>query len=130
MEENIVFFDGVCNLCSGVVQWLIKQDKKNVLFYAPLQGETAKALMLGNKLNKIDSIIFSRNGKIYTKSTAVLQIAKVLGFPFYFALVFTIVPSFVRDAIYDWIARNRYQWFGQKNECWLPNTALLAKFKK
>lgn len=129
MQENIVFFDGVCNLCSGVVQWLIKHDKKGVLFYAPLQSETAKELLMDEKWQKIDSIVFYTGGKFYSKSNAVLKISSLLGFPYSSAVLLYVFPRFIRDFVYDWVAKNRYQWFGKKSECWLPDANLMAKFK-
>lgn len=129
MQENIVFFDGVCNLCSGVVQWLIKHDKKGVLFYASLQGETAKEVLMDEKWQKIDSIVFYTEGKFYSKSNAVLKISSLLGFPYSSAVLLYIFPRFLRDFVYDWVAKNRYQWFGKKSECWLPDANLMVKFK-
>jgi predicted DCC family thiol-disulfide oxidoreductase YuxK len=129
MNQNIVFFDGVCNLCSGVVQWLIKRDKKNVLSYAPLQGSTAASLLPNSEFQKMDSIVFFHQGKFYHKSTAVLKILQVLSFPYTLGIVLFIFPRFIRDFVYDWVAKNRYQWFGRKAECWLPDQDLLSKFK-
>lgn len=129
MNQNIVFFDGVCNLCSSLVQWLIKRDKKGVLFYAPLQGETAKNLLVDEKWQKNDSIVFYIEGKFYSKSTAVLKIFSVLGLPYSFAFLLFVFPRFIRDFAYDWVAKNRYKWFGKKTECWLPDKNVLSKFK-
>ena len=129
MSQNIVFFDGVCNLCSNLVQWLIKRDKKGVLFYAPLQGETAKGVLMDEKWQKRDSIVFYIDGKFYSKSSAVLKIFSQLGFPYSISVLFFVFPRFVRDFVYDWVAKNRYRWFGKKTECWLPDANLRSKFK-
>ena len=129
MSQNIVFFDGVCNLCSVVVQWLIKHDKKNVLFFAPLQGSTAKELVPSSDIVKVDSIVFFYQGKIYHKSTAVLKIISLLSFPYSLGFLLFVLPRFVRDFVYDWVAKNRYHWFGKKAACWLPDKDLLSKFK-
>ena len=129
MNQNIVFFDGVCNLCSGVVQWLIKHDKKNVLFFAPLQGSTAKELVPSSDIVKVDSIVFFYQGNIYHKSTAVLKIISLLSFPYSLGFLLFVFPRFVRDFVYDWVAKNRYHWFGKKAACWLPDKDLLSKFK-
>jgi predicted DCC family thiol-disulfide oxidoreductase YuxK len=129
MSQNIVFFDGVCNLCSSLVQWLIKHDKKGVLLYAPLQGETAKDLLIDEKWDNIDSIVFYIDGKFYSKSNAVLKVFSVLGFPYSMSFLLFFFPRFVRDFVYDWVAKNRYKWFGKKAECWLPDANLLSKFK-
>ena len=129
MSQNIVFFDGVCNLCSSLVQWLIKHDKKGVLLYAPLQGDTAKEILIDEKWHKIDSIVFYLDGKFYSKSSAVLKIFSVLGFPYSSAVILFVFPRFIRDFIYNWVAKNRYSWFGEKMECWLPDPHLKSKFK-
>lgn len=129
MNQNIVFFDGVCNLCSNLVQWLIKRDRKGVLCYAPLQGETAKEILMPEKWQKIDSIVFYVDGRFYSKSSAVLKIFSQLGFPYSAAILFFVFPRFIRDFVYDWVARNRYRWFGKKSECWLPDERLMSKFK-
>lgn len=128
--QAIVFFDGVCNLCHSGVQTILKNDRKGHFMFAPLQGETAK-VKLTEFLKEhpgIDSIILLQDEKIYSKSTAVLRIARYLRFPLNLAFTFIIVPAFIRNAIYDWVATNRYKWYGKQNECWLPTPELKAKF--
>jgi predicted DCC family thiol-disulfide oxidoreductase YuxK len=129
MNQNIVFFDGVCNLCSNLVQWLIKHDKKGDLFYAPLQGETAKEILMDEKWQKMDSIVFYADGEFYSKSSAVIKIFSQIGFPYSISFLLFIFPRFVRDFVYDWVAKNRYRWFGKKSECWIPDANLMSKFK-
>ena len=129
-NKPIVFFDGVCNLCSSAVQTIIKNDKKNVFLFASLQGETAKQKLTTfiNRNPHLDSIILLEKEKIYTKSRAVLRIAKHLKFPFNLAYGFIIMPSFISNVVYTFIAKNRYKWFGKKEECWLPTPKIKAKF--
>ncbi len=126
----IVFFDGVCNLCSSAVQTIIKNDKKNHFLFASLQSDTAKQKLATflNKNPQLDSIILLDNETIYTKSQAVLRIAKHLKFPLNLAYGFIIIPSFISNIVYSFIAKNRYKWFGKKEECWLPTPEIKAKF--
>lgn len=130
MPDNIVFFDGVCNLCSGLVQFLIKHNKKQNLLFAPLQGETAREFLNETWIQDLNTIVYCHKGKFYFKSTAVLMLAKELDFPYKFLAVFLLFPQGLRNAVYNWVARNRYQWYGKKNECWLPSEELMLRFKK
>ena len=82
-----------------------------------------------SEFQKMDSIVFFHQGKFYHKSTAVLKILQVLSFPYNSGIVLFVFPRFIRDFVYDWVAKNRYQWFGKKAECWLPDQDLLSKFK-
>ncbi|WP_113664249.1 thiol-disulfide oxidoreductase DCC family protein [Pedobacter nanyangensis] len=126
----VIFFDGVCNLCSGAVQFVIKRDHRHYFKFASLQSDFAKATLQHFHLKAAqgDSIVLLENGRLYEQSTAVLRIVKKL--PGFWPLLygFVIVPSFIRNAIYKWIARNRYQWFGQKKQCWVPTSALKSRF--
>lgn len=127
---QVVLFDGVCNLCNSYVNWLIDHDRKNIFKFAALQSETGKKLVdqLGLKGNYLDTIIFYNNGKGYTHSTAVLHIVKQLGGVYRFAAVFLLVPPFIRNAVYNLVARNRYRWFGKRNTCRIPTPELKARF--
>jgi hypothetical protein len=128
-NHPIVFFDGVCNLCNASVQWLIKRDQKHQFRFAPLQGETAKMhLKITNGNDIPQSVILFENGKVYQKSTAALRLAVKLGFPWFLAGIFFIIPRFLRDWVYDYIARNRYRWFGKKDACMIPTPELKALF--
>lgn len=130
MDKDIVFFDGVCNLCSGSVQWLLRHDKKQQFNFSSLQGEYASKIITDPELKKTDSIILFSKGKFYSKSTAVLKIASKIGFPYMLLSGFLIIPSFMRNLVYDFIARNRYNWYGKKEECWLPAEEYMARFIK
>lgn len=129
-EQSIILFDGVCNLCNSAVNFVIKRDKKNLIQFAPLQSETAQVLLAKHKMHtqEMRSFIFIKNGKEYTQSTAALKVCRHLSgaWPALYALI--IIPPFIRDGIYNWIAKNRYKWFGQKNECMIPTPELQAKF--
>jgi predicted DCC family thiol-disulfide oxidoreductase YuxK len=128
MDKDLVFFDGVCNLCASSVQWIIRRDKQNRFRFTSLQGEYAAQNIQDPVLKKTDSIILLHNGHYFVKSTAVLMIARKLSFPYNLFSVFLIVPAFLRDPVYDLVARKRYNWFGKKQTCWLPDEGLKAKF--
>lgn len=122
METAVVLFDGVCNLCNGSVQWLIRHDKKMILRYAPLQGTKANELLESqNPQVYPDSILLVYKGRVYSESSAVLKIASLLGFPWNVSVVFFIIPEFLRNAVYRFVARNRYKWFGKRESCMMPD---------
>ena len=129
-NKKIILFDGVCNLCNGSVIFMIKRDKKDVLRYAALQTEIGQEMVEKYKIDtsKIDSIILIDNDKYYYKSTAALRIARHLSGAYPLLAVFLILPAFMRDWIYDIIARNRYKWFGKKESCMIPTPELKNKF--
>jgi len=125
--ENIVFFDGVCGLCNRFVDVVIRMDKKKKIFFAPLQGNVAKQNL--DFLNEeFDTVIFLSNNKIYTKSTAAIRIAASMGGVKKIALVFLVIPAFIRDYIYDWISKNRYKWFGKNAVCRVPSEEEKERF--
>jgi len=128
--DKIILFDGVCNLCSSSVQFIIKRDTKNQFHFASLQGRTGQEYLRRFRLpeNTFNSFILVEEDHCYTRSTAALRIARSLDGAWPILYAFMIVPRFIRDGVYDIIARNRYRWFGKKEECWVPTPALRAKF--
>lgn len=129
-ENSILLFDGVCNLCNSAVQFVIKRDKKKKFLYTSLQSKTGQKLLLkyGLNLSDFDSFILIENEKYFTKSTAALKVAKGLGGIWSMLYIFIIIPKFSRNAIYDFIARNRYKWFGKRDECMLPSPEFKDRF--
>ena len=130
-NKKLILFDGVCNLCNNSVNFVIKHDKKNRFLFAPLQSESGNAIVQQNNIDtsKIDSIILvDEDGRVSFKSTAALKIARELGFPRNLAVVFFILPPFLRNWVYDYVASNRYKWFGRKDKCMIPTPELKAKF--
>ncbi|UCS93119.1 thiol-disulfide oxidoreductase DCC family protein [Echinicola marina] len=129
-DFDIVLFDGVCNLCNQAVDFIIQHDSKNHFKLASLQDEPGKALLKGKSIDEayLDSIVLLRKNKVYYKSRAALEIAKKLKglWPLFYG--FIIVPQFLRDPVYDWIAKNRYKWFGKRDTCRLPNEREKRKF--
>ena len=130
MDNPIILFDGVCNFCNYWVTFAIKRDRKNKLKFTPLQGETAKQLLPQFHINpsSLSSVIFIDNGKAYTQSSAAIQICKHLdgGWKLFYALI--IIPKFMRDGLYNIMARNRYKWFGKKESCMIPTPELKERF--
>ncbi len=130
-DKKLIIFDGVCNLCIASVQYVIKHDKKNSFLFTALQSNTGLALIKKHTIDttKIDSLLlYSETDGISSKSTAALKIAYNLGFPNSLMAVFFIIPRFIRDWVYDYIAKNRYQWFGKKQTCMVPTPELMRKF--
>ena len=130
-DKKIILFDGVCNLCDGMVQYVIKHDKKDIFRFAALQSEIGQQVLnyTGINAKNIDSIVLYEPGKAYFyKSSAAIEIAKELGGVFTIAGIFRIIPKALRNMIYDYVAKNRYKWYGQKQECMIPTPELKAKF--
>jgi len=130
IQSPVILFDGVCNLCSGTVQFIINKDKKNVFKFASLQSELGQQILNSQKLSTtaFNSFILYQDGQIYSRSTGALKVAGQLsgGWKLLSALLF--IPAFLRDAVYNTISRNRYKWFGQKTSCWIPTPELRSKF--
>ena len=129
--KKIILFDGVCNLCNGVVQFIIKRDKKDVFRYAALQSAIGQQLVEERNIDtaKVDSIILVEPGlAYYIKSDAALEITGDLGGLWPLFKVFKWVPTSLRNWLYDTIARNRYRWFGRQDQCMIPTPELQSKF--
>ena len=129
-NTKVILFDGVCNLCNNSVKLIIKNDKSNIFKFAPLQGKYGTKIQNRYNINttEINSIILIDGKKTYAKSSAALRIAKDLRAPFFLFFVFIIVPVFIRNFIYDLIAKNRYKWFGKMDSCMIPSNELKSKF--
>lgn len=130
IKSPILLFDGVCNLCNGFVQWVLKHDRKGIFKFAALQSETGQTLLrqFGFSSKDFDTVLLVDGDKVFTRSDAALEIAwRIGGFWSLFA-IFKIIPRFIRDAVYDWVARHRYRWFGKKEECMLPRPEWKDKF--
>ena len=130
IANPVILFDGICNLCSGSVQFIIKHDSKRQFRYASLQSDFGRQIMqhFGLPANELNSFILLEDEKIYTKSTGALRVAKKLNGLWPVLYAFIIVPPFVRNAVYSFIAKNRYKWFGKKEACWLPTPELKSLF--
>lgn len=122
-EQNpIILFDGVCNLCNGTVDFLLKHDRKKQFRFASIQSEAAQLLSCKYQIPvEIDSVILIKSNQVYFESDAVIEIAGMLSFPWKMAVIFRIIPKGIRDFIYRWIAKNRYRWFGKREICRIPD---------
>ncbi len=126
----IVLFDGVCNMCSAGVGWMIARDKREVFRFASLQSEAGRAALVaaGAPKDLPDSVILIHDGRVLSCSDAAIGIGVLLGFPWSLARVGMVLPRFVRDGAYRWVARNRYRWFGKQEACMVPTAALRGRF--
>lgn len=128
--NNLILFDGVCNLCNGAVNIVIDHDKKNIFRFTSLQSEVGQQILVANNLNASDfnSFILVKNNKILQKSTAALTVAVELGGWWKLLGILFIFPVVFRDFVYDLIAKNRYRWFGKAESCRMPTPELRSKF--
>ena len=126
----IILFDGVCNFCDQSVNFIIKRDTKDKFLYAPLNSDAGIEFIKtqSEKVKNTDSIILITNNKVYSKSTAAIKIVSKLKGLWFLMSLFYIVPSFIRDTVYDYIAKNRYQWFGKLDSCRVINVKEKNKF--
>lgn len=130
-DKKIILFDGVCNLCDATVQRVIEHDKKDVFRFAAIQSEIGKEIInhIGIDTAKTDSIILYEPGHAYYyKAEAAMKIAKQMGGWFSIVGWFNFLPEWISNGVYDYVARNRYKWYGKKNECMIPTPELKAKF--
>ncbi|MEO0338173.1 MAG: thiol-disulfide oxidoreductase DCC family protein [Bacteroidota bacterium] len=131
MESGpILLFDGVCNLCDASVQRVIKADRKGIFRFASLQSEAAAELLRQSSLSEqhLKSVVLFHKDQFYTHSDAVLKTANLLGGAWNLLYAFWWVPRIIRDGIYNWIAANRYKWFGKKDQCMIPTPDLRSRF--
>ncbi|WP_321289463.1 DCC1-like thiol-disulfide oxidoreductase family protein [uncultured Sunxiuqinia sp.] len=121
-HRSIVLFDGYCHLCSRSVQTILEYDNEKKFLFCPLSSDTGQELISQfNIPSNIDSVILIQNKYYYIQSDAALIIAKELGGFFKLILIFKILPRKWRDQIYQWIAKNRFNWFGKRNSCMIPS---------
>ncbi|MDC6388387.1 thiol-disulfide oxidoreductase DCC family protein [Maribacter sp. PR1] len=129
--KKIILFDGVCNVCNGFVQFIIKRDKEDLFRFASLQSEIAQKLLSERTIDtqKIDSVVLIEPGvAYYLKSDAALEIGKELKGYRTLSKILGLIPSSLRNIVYDIIARNRYSWYGKKDECMIPTPEIKSKF--
>jgi predicted DCC family thiol-disulfide oxidoreductase YuxK len=117
-SKIVIYYDGICFVCSSAIDALIKMDKNNILYFSPLQSNYAKSSINKEFLKEMDSVIVIKNEKIFSKSYAAFVVLRELRSPLRY--LFYLVPTFFADFIYDFIAKRRYSWFGKKEECIFP----------
>ena len=130
VKHQVILFDGVCNLCNSAVQFIIRRDKKETFRFASLQSSLGRKLLGQHprRTSPQETIILFKNNKVYDRSTAALEIAKELPGAWPAFYIFMILPKFLRDSLYNLIARNRYRWFGKKDECMIPTAEVKNRF--
>lgn len=128
--KSVVLIDGVCHLCQGLVRFIIPRDPKGRFLFASLQSEVAAKLLNGAGLEsgQLSTVLLLEDGVYYTESAAVLRIARKLRFPWPAAYLFILVPRSLRNALYKFVARNRYRWFGRDEQCLLPTPEIRQRF--
>jgi predicted DCC family thiol-disulfide oxidoreductase YuxK len=126
----VILFDGVCNFCNSTVNFTIKRDRKKRIKFAALQSLPGRQIAEQFKLpvNDLKSFVFIEDGVVYKRSTAALRVCRYLGTGWPLCYFFIIVPPFIRNGIYDFIAKNRYKWFGQRDKCMVPSSDVRARF--
>jgi predicted DCC family thiol-disulfide oxidoreductase YuxK len=126
----IVLFDGVCNLCNGTVDFVIERDPRAYFRFAAIQSEPAQPLLRQCRLPSrfLDNIVLVEDGSCYAGSTAALRIVRHLRAPWPLLYTLVVVPRPLRDAVYFWIARNRYRWFGRRDSCRMPDPEVASRF--
>lgn len=129
-HTRIIFFDGVCNLCQYAVHFILTYDKKSVFSFASLQSNFAQQVLTEKNIDAstLNSFILIENDLLYTRSTAALRVAKKLSGAWPLLYLFILVPPFIRNVVYDWVAKHRYKWFGKQESCWFPRDEWRQRF--
>jgi predicted DCC family thiol-disulfide oxidoreductase YuxK len=130
INHPVLLFDGVCNMCNHIVIFIIKRDRKATFRFASLQSQTGADMLQQHGLPETDmnTVILMDESHYYTKSTAALHVFKRLGGLWSLLYVFIVIPKPIRDIFYAWVARNRYKWFGKKDQCMIPTPELKNRF--
>jgi predicted DCC family thiol-disulfide oxidoreductase YuxK len=128
--KPILLFDGVCTMCNSLVSFVIRRDPKRIFQFASLQSDTGQRLLqqAGLPTSQLNTFVLIEGNRYYTKSTAALHLFRRLGRLWTFLYLFIIVPRPLRDMVYHWIAKNRYKWFGKKEQCMLPTPDIKERF--
>jgi predicted DCC family thiol-disulfide oxidoreductase YuxK len=130
LKHPVILFDGVCNFCNSVVNFIIRQDKKEIFRFAALQSAAGQQLLKQYHLphNHFDSFILIEKGKVYQSSAAALKLYNQLPWHWKWTQLFWIIPPILRNEVYNLIAKNRYKWFGRKEQCMIPSPKLKNRF--
>lgn len=130
-KNNLIIFDGICSLCNGFVDFVIRKDKKKIFYFTSNQEESGQRILSqfpAVPKENVLTIYYMEDGKLYSRSTAVLRIARLLPFPYSLLYGFMIIPVFIRNAVYNFVARNRYRWFGRRDTCRVPTAEEKERF--
>jgi predicted DCC family thiol-disulfide oxidoreductase YuxK len=129
-SHPIIFFDGVCNFCNSIINFIIRHDKKNIFYFSPLQSEFCKKTLqqFPVPFEGLDTVILLYQDATFQRSEAFFEIVKMLRFPWSILRYFRIIPGKLRDIIYFNISRNRYSWFGKSESCMIPGDNIKNRF--
>jgi predicted DCC family thiol-disulfide oxidoreductase YuxK len=127
-KQTVIFFDGVCNLCNGFVNFIFKFNPPRQMMMTSLQGKYAKEVLPQELLCDLDTVVYQRGNHFYSKSCAIIWILYDLSWLLRPLIIFLLLPSVIRDGIYQWISKNRYRFFGKKETCMLPTPEQSAHF--
>ena len=130
IQKPIILFDGICNFCNSTVNFTIKKNTKANILFAPLQSAAGHKLLLHYELplDDLQSFIFIENGMVFKQSTGALKVCRHLKGLWPLCYGFIIIPKFIRDGIYNWVAKNRYKWFGVRQQCMIPTPEIKSRF--
>jgi predicted DCC family thiol-disulfide oxidoreductase YuxK len=130
LNHPVILFDGVCNFCNAGINFIIRQDKEKIFRFAALQSEVGQKLLkaYGLPTHSFESFVLIENGKVYQRSSAGLRVYGRLPWYWKWTQAGWIAPKFFRDAVYNFIAQNRYRWFGKKEECMIPSPEVKSRF--
>lgn len=129
-NKTILLFDGYCNLCQSSVQFILKHEKKSEIYFTSLQSNSGIEILNYYKIDphKINSLVLIEKNKVYIKSTAAIRLTKYLKGAYPIAFAFIIIPAIIRNTVYDFIAKNRYKWYGKMDHCPIPNEEFGKRF--
>ena len=131
-SKDVIMFDGVCNMCNGFVQFILKHESKPHFYFSSLQSDISisklQAMGYAIDLENLKSVLLISNGEVHDKSTAAIEILRKLNRWGRIAVILYVFPKFLRDFVYDWIARNRYKWFGKQEVCWMQDPKWKPRF--
>jgi predicted DCC family thiol-disulfide oxidoreductase YuxK len=130
MDAPVILFDGVCGLCNRWVSFVLQRDESGTFRFAALQSEAGGALLRSHGLppDQLETVVLIAEERAYTRSAAVIEILRRLGFPWSLAVIGAVFPSGLRDGLYDFVARNRYRWFGRTETCRIPTAGERKRF--
>ena len=129
-QHPVLLFDGVCNLCNSSVQFIIERDPDALFRFASLQSEEGQSLLqaFDNRPEDLSSVVLIQDGQLYARSDAALKVARQLKGLWPLLYAFIVIPRRIRDAVYNWIAKNRYRWFGKQDACMMPTPGMSSRF--
>ena len=125
---KIVYFDGYCNVCNRFIDFLIRRDRRGLMKFASLQSQTAQSRVPAHYTSTVDTMLLEDDGRLYSESSAAIRSIALLGGIFSLMKLFLLVPRFLRDGVYRWVANHRYLWFGKRQSCRMPTDEERARF--